>query len=73
MDALMLPGMNMMKRAALWLLVGTAVYGLGGCSLKSIGAGLLSEFLTSGGASSLNSTLTSDLGTALTDLLGTGT
>ncbi len=44
---------------------GAMLYG-GGCSMRSIGAMLLSNFLTSGGVSSL----TSGSGSGLTSLLG---
>jgi hypothetical protein len=48
-------------------ITGTMLYG-GGCSFKSIGAALLSEFLTSGGGTTLGSDLTSQFGSLLDDL-----
>jgi len=57
------------RRAGFAVVVaGGVLYG-GGCSLKGIGAGLLSEFLTSGGTSTVDSMLGSALSSALEGLL----
>lgn len=54
------------------LLAGT-MCGMGGCSLRSIGAGLLSEFLTTGGNSTLGQILTTGAGDLLGQITGAGT
>jgi hypothetical protein len=57
-----------LKRALLCsAVIGATLFGFS-CSLKSIGAGLLSEFLTSGGIDTL---LESGLSSTLSSLLGT--
>ncbi len=66
--------MRTVKRMAFCIaLAGGFVFGLGNCSLKSIGAGMLSEFLTTGGTNSLNSAVNSGLGTLVNQLTGTAT
>ncbi len=76
-----------LKETGFALVVASMMLYGGGCSLKSIGAGLLSEFLTTGGVNSLLGTSTTGsststtgdslLGSALTGLvtqaLGSGT
>ncbi len=65
--------LSTLKRVAFWLVLGTLASALGGCSLKSLGAGLLSEAL--GGTSPLtavNSGL-GTVGTVVNQLTGSGT
>lgn len=47
--------------------------GLGSCSMRSIAAGLLSEFLTSGGTEEIDSALGTSLGSIFSSLFGTST
>jgi hypothetical protein len=68
--------LNAMKRFAIWSASITMMLyglGLGGCSLRSIGAGLLSDFLTGNNSSPLTSTVNSALGSLLSQVLGTST
>lgn len=51
-----------LKQLGLMLAVTGAMMYAGGCSIRSIGAALLSEYLTTGGSSTLASDLTSGLG-----------
>lgn len=68
----MIPGI--VKRIGhLTVVTGFVLYGIGGCGLRQIGLGLLSEFLTAGDSSSLGSTITSGLDTLLEQLTGATT
>jgi len=65
-----------LKRLAMWSATVTLmVYGLGlgSCSLRSIALGMLSDFLTSGGTSQVNSAVGSGISSVLSGLLGTST
>jgi len=65
--------LNAMNRIALWSASITLMLyglGLGGCSLRSIGAGLLSEFLTSGDSSTLGSLLNTGFDSLLSQITG---
>jgi len=66
--------MRTLKRAAVSLaMAGILVYGIGGCGLRRIGAGLLSEFLTTGDIGSLGSSITSGLDSILGQFAGLAT
>ncbi len=62
------------KRAAFWMLpLSMMLYSFGSCSMKSIAAGLLSNALQGGTASSTISNATSGLTGTLSQLLGGAT
>jgi hypothetical protein len=65
-----------LKRLAVWSASITLMLyglGLGSCSARSIGAGLLSEFLTSGGTSEIDSALGTSLSSIFSSFLGSST